>query len=133
MKAWLKERKIIYCDGGMGSLLMKRGMTPGMRTDEMNQAHPEAVESIQRAYAEAGSDVLYTNTFSLSSRLKDIDLMVGVHDDAVIAGMLKANDCDIAIMTPEKDPLFHTVPLYKDNYVFAASSGLIPQSHILRS
>lgn len=88
MKAWLKERKIIYCDGGMGSLLMKRGMTPGMRTDEMNQAHPEAVESIQRAYAEAGSDVLYTNTFSLSSRLKDMtdgELDAAVADAVAIA------------------------------------------------
>ena len=80
----------------------------------------------------AGETILADLIEVISSRLKDIDLTVGVHDDAVIEGMLKANDCDIAIMTPEKDPLFHTVPLYKDNYVFAASSGLIPQSHILR-
>ena len=72
----------------MGSLLMKRGMTPGMRTDEMNQAHPEAVESIHRAYAEAGSDILYTNTFSLSSRLAvmaDEELDAAVADAVAIA------------------------------------------------
>lgn len=73
MAQWLDEKEIVYCDGGMGSLLMKEGMTPGMRTDEMNQAHPEAVESIHRAYVEAGSDILYTNTFSLSSRLRDME------------------------------------------------------------
>ncbi|MBR6951869.1 MAG: homocysteine S-methyltransferase family protein [Oscillospiraceae bacterium] len=88
MAHWLEEKKIVFCDGGMGSLLMKRGMTPGMRTDEMNQAHPEAVESIHRAYAEAGSDILYTNTFSLSSRLAvmaDEELDAAVADAVAIA------------------------------------------------
>lgn len=88
MAQWLHDEGIIYCDGGMGSLLMKQGMTPGMRTDEMNQAHPEAVESIHRAYAEAGSDILYTNTFSLSSRLRDIsdtELERAVADAVAIA------------------------------------------------
>ena len=88
MAQWLEEKKIAFCDGGMGSLLMKKGMTPGMRTDEMNQAHPEAVESIHRAYAEAGSDILYTNTFSLSGRLAvmtDEELDAAVADAVAIA------------------------------------------------
>lgn len=79
-----------------------------------------------------GETILTDLLETISSRLKDIDLTVGVHDDAVIETMLKANDCDIAVMTPDRDPLFEAVPLYKDNYVFAASSILIPQSHILR-
>ena len=88
MAQWLDKKEIVYCDGGMGSLLMKKGMMPGMRTDEMNQAHPEAVESIHRAYAEAGSDILYTNTFSLSSCLRvisDEELDAAVTDAVAIA------------------------------------------------
>ena len=87
MAQWLDWKRIVYCDGGMGSLLMKKGMTPGMRTDEMNREHPEAVESIHRAYAEAGSDILYTNTFSLSSRLAvmtDEELNAAVADAVAI-------------------------------------------------
>ena len=88
MAQWLGEKGIVFCDGGMGSLLMKKGMTSGMRTDEMNQAHPEAVESIHRAYAEAGSGILYTNTFSLSGRLSvmtDEELDAAVADAVAIA------------------------------------------------
>lgn len=88
MAHWLGKKGIVFCDGGMGSLLMKKGMTPGMRTDEMNQAHPEAVESIHRAYAEAGSRILYSNTFSLSGRLAvmtDEELDAAVADAVAIA------------------------------------------------
>ncbi len=100
MAQWLENEKITFCDGGMGSLLMKKGMTPGMRTDEMNQTHPEAVESIHRAYIEAGSGILYTNTFSLSSRLgamTDKELDAAVSDAVAVARKAAGGKAAIAL------------------------------------
>lgn len=63
----LFERKFIYLDGGMGTMLMERGMIPGERTDMMNINHPEIVCDIQSEYIAAGSDILCSNSFSSCS------------------------------------------------------------------
>lgn len=63
----LFERKFIYLDGGMGTMLMERGMKPGGRTDMMNINHPEVVCGIQSEYISAGSDILCSNSFSSCS------------------------------------------------------------------
>ena len=84
----LPGKKPIYYDGGMGSLLMKNGMSPGMRSDEMNTLHPEVVEKIHRSYIEAGSELLCTNTFSLCSilhKMTDEQLQKSVCDAVSIA------------------------------------------------
>ena len=60
----LMENKYIIYDGGMGSMLIQRGMKPGQRTDLMNINSPEVVEGILRDYVSAGSDVICTNSFS---------------------------------------------------------------------
>jgi len=84
----LPEKTPLLYDGGMGSLLMKNGMAPGMRSDEMNTAMPQVVEGIHRAYVEAGSEILCTNTFSLCSmiqKLTDQELQEGVQRAVDIA------------------------------------------------
>lgn len=63
----LFDNKTVFFDGGMGTMLMKRGMKQGMRSDLMNVQFPETVEQIHREYVEAGSQILCTNTFSTSS------------------------------------------------------------------
>lgn len=50
-------------DGAMGTELQKAGLEPGGCGDEWNLKHPDRVRSVQRAYAEAGSQCLITNTF----------------------------------------------------------------------
>lgn len=63
----LLEHRYIYMDGGMGTMLMCKGMKQGERTDMMNISHPETVYDIQREYVEEGSDILCTNSFSSCS------------------------------------------------------------------
>lgn len=68
----LKNGKTVLFDGGMGTLLMKNGLKPGMRSDMMNIEHPEVVEKIHRDYIEAGSRIICTNSFSsCSETLRD--------------------------------------------------------------
>jgi len=50
-------------DGNWGTQLQARGLPAGACADEWNLSHPDLVEQVARAYAEAGSRVLLTNTF----------------------------------------------------------------------
>ena len=50
-------------DGATGSNLMKAGMPRGCCTEEWVLAHPEAIVSLQRSYAQAGAQIIYAPTF----------------------------------------------------------------------
>ena len=60
--AWGTNGPIIT-DGAWGTQLQLRGMPVGSCPDEWNLIHPEKVEEVARAYVEAGSQVILTNTF----------------------------------------------------------------------
>lgn len=57
------ENQIVYCDGGLGSLLQERGLQAGELPGTWNIIHPEALAAIHRSYLEAGADIITTNTF----------------------------------------------------------------------
>ena len=57
------KQNILYLDGGMGTLLQGAGLGVGERPEEWNLSHPDVIQSIHRAYYEAGSHVVNTNTF----------------------------------------------------------------------
>lgn len=58
----LKKQRIVL-DGAMGTLLQKAGLSLGELPEEWNLTRPDIIEGIHRAYLEAGSDVIYANTF----------------------------------------------------------------------
>ena len=60
----LCARGTVLLDGATGSNLMKSGMPRGVCTEQWICDHPRALLALQRAYAEAGSDILYAPTFS---------------------------------------------------------------------
>ena len=53
----------VLLDGATGSNLMKAGMPRGCCTEEWILANPEKLVSLQRSYAEAGSQILLAPTF----------------------------------------------------------------------
>jgi len=54
---------VIVLDGGMGTLLQAKGLQPGETPEDWNVEHPDDVTAVHRAYVEAGSQVVYANTF----------------------------------------------------------------------
>ena len=71
---------IVRLDGGMGTLLQARGLMPGELPERWCQSHPEAVTAIHRAYFEAGSHVVATNTFGanpLKFEKDELDAIIG--------------------------------------------------------
>lgn len=57
------EKNIVYLDGGMGTLLQAKGLKPGEHPEHWNLSRPEAIIEIHKAYYDAGSNVVSTNTF----------------------------------------------------------------------
>src|SRR5687768_5853054 len=55
--------RVLLGDGAMGTQLQQAGLEPGGWGDEWNLTYPDRVASIQKRYADAGSDCLITNTF----------------------------------------------------------------------
>jgi methionine synthase I (cobalamin-dependent) len=53
----------VVTDGAWGTQLQERGLDLGACPDEWNLSHPERVEEVARAYVEAGSQIILTNTF----------------------------------------------------------------------
>ena len=62
MSDWLTAGLMIS-DGAWGTQLQARGLAPGTNPDTWNLTQPGKVEEVARAYADAGSQVILTNTF----------------------------------------------------------------------
>jgi methionine synthase / methylenetetrahydrofolate reductase(NADPH) len=56
--------KPILADGAMGTLLHASGVNFDQSFDELNLTAPALVAEVHRAYIEAGSQIIYSNTFS---------------------------------------------------------------------
>ena len=65
----MADKKMLILDGAMGTMLQAAGLPAGQLPELWNLTHPETVAAIHRRYVEAGSRVLYTNTFG-ANRLK---------------------------------------------------------------
>ncbi len=63
---FLKDNFVIL-DGGMGTLLQEAGLKPGELPERWNVSHPEEIIRIQKAYFDAGSNVVLSNTFGANS------------------------------------------------------------------
>lgn len=60
------DREFIFLDGGMGTMLQKEIDDIGKVPEVLNITHPEIIQKIQRAYVEAGSDIINTCTFGVN-------------------------------------------------------------------
>ena len=61
--------EVLVLDGAMGTMLFAAGLTPGACPELWNAERPEVLQGVHRAYFEAGSDLVETNTFG-GTRLK---------------------------------------------------------------
>lgn len=60
------ERRVLLGDGAVGTEQQKAGLEPGGCGELWNLEHPDRILAIQRAYVEAGSEVLIAYTFGAS-------------------------------------------------------------------
>lgn len=63
------KKSVLLGDGAMGTMLVKEGLPPGHNPELWMLENPQSVMKIHKAYLEAGSQVIQTNTFG-ANRLK---------------------------------------------------------------
>ena len=59
----LAERPWLLADGATGSNLFNRGLQSGDAPELWNSTLPERIAELERAFVEAGADIILTNTF----------------------------------------------------------------------
>jgi len=62
----IKTRGLLIGDGGIGTELQRAGLEPGASCERWNVERPKQVLAMHRAYADAGAQLLTTNTFGAS-------------------------------------------------------------------
>ena len=65
-RALCNERFVIL-DGATGTNLQKAGMPVGVCPEQWVLEHPQAITDLQRAFVEAGTDIVYAPTFTANS------------------------------------------------------------------
>lgn len=63
----IKEKDFIIFDGAMGTQLQAKGLKTGECPEVLSITHPEIVRDIHKSYIDAGSMVVYSNTFGANS------------------------------------------------------------------
>ena len=69
LRAVLRGERHLLFDGGMGTMLQAAGLQAGEIPELLNFSNPQEITDIHRAYVEAGTEVVTTNTFG-ANRLK---------------------------------------------------------------
>ena len=83
------KNHMVFLDGGMGTLLQKRGLKPGELPERWNISHPEIITELHKAYFDAGTNVVYANTFGANAlKFDDEELSDIIH--AAIGNVRKA-------------------------------------------
>ena len=59
--------KVILLDGAMGTMLQEAGLGLGERPEIYGMEHPDILANVHRKYIEAGSNVIYSNTFGANA------------------------------------------------------------------
>ena len=66
MNEIISKEGFVFLDGAMGTSLRTAVPDHSGIPDILSVTHPGVVTEIHRKYAEAGSDIIYTNTFGAS-------------------------------------------------------------------
>ena len=85
--------EFVLLDGAMGTQLQKAGLPVGVHPEVWTLEHPDALETIHCAYLDAGSKILYANTFG-ANRKKLADSGHGVAEivSASVEAAKRASD-----------------------------------------
>ena len=57
------KNQLVILDGAMGTVLQQRGLPPGGQPELLNLTQPELLDAVYREYIDAGSQIIYANTF----------------------------------------------------------------------
>ena len=81
LKKIFEEKKILISDGAWGTELFKLGLKMSDIPEKLNLESPDLVKQVAKSYADAGSDIIITNTFGGNRlKLKKANLESKIHE-----------------------------------------------------
>ncbi len=99
-------KKLTFLDGAMGTMLQRAGLLPGELPELVALNKPDMLTAIHRQYIEAGSDIVYANTFGANRRkLQKLGVTVEEVVMASIAAAKKACEDTSARIALDVGPL----------------------------
>jgi len=102
------QNNILILDGAMGTVLQQRGLPPGGQPELLNLTNPDLLISVYRDYIDAGSQVIYANTFGANglklgkTRHTAAEIVTAA---VTVAEAQSAYDTSVAIATAEQSTL----------------------------
>lgn len=133
------ESRVVVLDGATGTNLQKAGMPTGVCPEQWILEHPQTLIDLQRAYVEAGTDIVYAPTFTasrikleeygLEDRLEEMNrALVALSGEAVAgSGALVAADLTMTgkQLAPIGDLPFETlIEVYKEQTRVLVEAGV---------
>jgi len=123
----------LLLDGGLGSLLIAAGLEAGRAPDWWNLENPDRVAAAHRGYAEAGADVIHTNTFGANPlRLAATGLggrCLEVNDAAV--AIAREAGAGRALVAGDMGPTGHMLPPLGDATEEGMRAAFLEQAEAL--
>ncbi len=97
----ITNKEYVLLDGGMGTMLQQAGLKLGEIPEMYNLTNSDIVTNVHRQYVEAGSDIIYANTFGANRfKFEGTDVTVEEIIKAAIANAKKATvgtECLVAL------------------------------------
>lgn len=105
-KKFLSEKEFILLDGAMGTLIQKSGVQYKSVPETLNITHPELIASFHKAYIDAGSDIVYANTFGANAyKLKESGYSVEEIISSAVKNAKKATEGTNALVALDIGPI----------------------------
>ena len=134
----LTENHVLLLDGATGSNLMKAGMPRGVCTESWVLEHKDVIQSLQKAYIEAGSHIIYAPTFGgnrinltmhgLEDQIEQINhTLAGYSKEIAPESVLVAGDITTTgkMMTPAGDMTYEKAfEVYQEQIGYLRDAGV---------
>ena len=105
----LLGKRILFFDGGMGTLLQERGLRTGEVPETWNILHPEIIQQIHKEYLSAGCNMVTANTFGVNAyKCKDLNYTV---DELVTAGIRLTKEAIEEVRGEYDHPMYSTLDI----------------------
>lgn len=96
IKELLKKRRL-YFDGGTGTLLQEMGLKGGEPPELWNITNPQKITALHKAYLDAGSDIISTNTFGINKlKYDNYEELIGAGIDCAKKAIGESKDKFVA-------------------------------------
>lgn len=128
----LVKKGTVLLDGATGSNLMRAGMPRGVCTEQWVCENPQPLMELQKAYREAGSQIVYAPTFSanrislanhgLQDKVEELNkTLIGISRKAVGTGCLVAGD--LTTTGKQEVPYEELLEAYKEQITAQMEAG----------